>query len=170
MIRKVLVIFMLALVAFPALAKSNLSIGSPPPSFKLPDLNGKSVSLETSLGNKVTILSFFASWSKSCKEEMLALQELFERYDKKGVEIIGVSFDRKSTRLEKFIEESNIEFDILHDKKLRTLKDYRILIIPTLFVIDQYGTVKSIYVDFDKNVNEALTQEIKKLLAPPKKG
>ena len=146
MIRKVLVIFILALLALPALAKSNLSIGTPPPSLKLPNLDGKIVSLETSLGNKATILSFFASWSKSCKEEMLALQELFEGYEDMGVEIIGVSFDRKSTSLEKFIEESNIEFEVLHDKKLKTLKDYRILIIPTLFVIDQYGKVKSIYV------------------------
>ena len=135
----------------------------------MPNLYGKTVSLERYLGKNITILSFFTSWSKSCRQELFFLKELHKKYSKKGFKIIGISFDRKLKKLQPFINENNIRFEILHDKKLKTLKDFRILIIPTLFVIDKEGNIKSIYVDFDKNVEKAVTKEIQKLLAPPKK-
>jgi peroxiredoxin len=56
----------------------------------------------------------------------------------------------------------------LHDKKLETLKDFRILILPTLFVIDQSGNINSIFVDFDENVQKAVLTETEKLLKPSK--
>lgn len=152
----------LILLAAPVMAETENAASS----FKLPALSGKTISLEQSLGSKLTILSFFASWSKSCKAEVDFLQDLHEKYGRKGIKIIGVSFDRKTKALKKFVEDQEITFAIAHDKKLKTLKDYRILIIPTLFVIDRRGIIQSIYVDFDKNVKEALTQEIKKLLVP----
>lgn len=166
MFRKAVVILIIALLAIPALAKPVLKVGSPSPSFSLPNLNGKTVSLEEYLGKKVIVLSFFASWSKSCQEEILFLQDLHKKYRWKGVKVIGVSFDRKLKKLNSFVNENNIRFEILHDKKLKTLKDFRILIIPTLFVIDKEGNIKSIYVDFDKNVEKALSKEIQKLLVP----
>lgn len=161
MVRKIIVItaIVLALIS-PTIAKSALEIGSPPPSLKL---------IEPYLGNRVIILNFFASFSKSCKEEAVFLQELSDKYTKKGLKVIGVSFDRKSRQLKQFIEENQIDYKVLHDKKLRSLKDYRILILPTLFVIDRSGNISNIYVDFDENVKEALSKEIKNLLTPKKK-
>jgi len=166
MLRKILIILIIALLALPALAKPSLKISSPPPSLSLPDLNGTTVELEDYLGEKIIVLSFFASWSKSCREEILFLNELDRKYSAKEAKIIGVSFDRKLKSLESFISENRIRFEILHDKKLKTLKDFRILIIPTLFVIDRDGNLANIYVDFDENVEKAVSQEIKQLLVP----
>ena len=162
--RKAAVIFIIALLAVSAQAKPALEIGQAPASFTLSDTRGKTVSLKDYLGKKTIILSFFASWSESCQEEVLFLRELYDKYKTKGLKIMGISFDRKTEKLKSFINENSIEFDILHDKKLKTLRDFRILIIPTLLVIDQKGNLKSIYVDFDKNVKTAVTKEIKKLL------
>jgi peroxiredoxin len=158
--RRIIAVLVLILLAAPVIAETENAASS----FKLPTLSGKTISLEQSLGSKLTILSFFASWSKSCKAEVAFLEYLHEKYSRKGIKIIGISFDRKSKVLQKFIDDQEIKFTVLHDKKLKTLKDYRILIIPTLFVIDSSGNIQSIYVDFDKNVKEALTQEIDKLL------
>ena len=156
MIRKIIVIIaiVLALIS-PTIASSALEIGSPPPALKL---------IEPYLGNRVIILNFFASFSKSCNEEALFLQELSDKYGKKGLKVIGVSFDRKSKQLKQFIADNKIDYEVFHDKKLRSLKDYRILILPTLFVIDRTGNIKNIYIDFDENVQEALSKEIKDLL------
>jgi len=160
--RRIIAALVLILLAAPVIASTE----NAPSSFKLPTLSGKTISLENSLGSRLTILSFFASWSKSCKAEINFLQELHEKYGSKGIKTIGVSFDRKSKALKKFIEDQDITFTVAHDKKLTTLKDYKILIIPTLFVIDSSGKIQSIYVDFDKNVKEALSQEINKLFVP----
>ncbi len=166
MFRKAAVIIIIALLAIPASATPVLRIGSPPPSFNLRNLDGKTVELEDVLGGNTVILSFFASWSKSCQEEVLFLNELARKYSAKGVKIIGVSFDRKISDLGSFISENAIKFEILHDKKLTTLKDFRILIIPTLFIIDKDGNLANIYVDFDENVEKAVSLEVKKLLVP----
>ena len=166
MFRKAIIILIVVLVGISASAKPALKVGSPSPSFELPNLEGKTVSLSDYLGKKVIVLSFFASWSRSCQQEILFLQDLSKN---KGLKILGVSFDRKLKNLKSFINENTIGFEILHDKKLKTLKDFRILIIPTLFVIDKEGNIKSIYVDFDKNVKKAVSKEVQKLLAPPKK-
>jgi peroxiredoxin len=169
MSRKALIVLFVILLALPVLAKPVLKIGSPAPSFILPDLDGRSVSLDKYLGRNVIVLSFFASWSKTCDQEMDFLQGLHEEYRNMGLKVVGVSYDRKAKGLSAYVDKNKLDVTILHDKKLTTLKDYRILIIPTLFVIDLEGNITSIYVDFDENVEEAVSKDIEKLLAPPKK-
>jgi peroxiredoxin len=164
MLRKALILIFVILIGFSAAAESVLKVGSPPPSFTLRDINGKTFDLDRTLGGKVVILSFFASWSKSCKEEINFLNELSKKYSGRGLKIVGVSYDRKSRDLKQFVNQNALHFTVLHDSRLKTLKKYRILIIPTLFVIDQKGNVNSIYVDFDKNVEKAVAQDIAKLL------
>jgi len=164
MLRKSIIILVVVLMATAVIAKPTLKIGSTAPSFKLPTLSGKTVDLDWSLGKRIVVLSFFASWSKSCQAEAAFLNDLAAKYNYNDVKIIGVSYDRKSEALRKYVSENKIRYTIVHDKKLKTLKDFRILIIPTLFVIDQQGKIKNIYVDFDKNVKEALALEIKQLL------
>ncbi len=169
MLRKAILVLFVLLIGMAALAKPTLKVGLPPPNFELSNLQGETIELESYLNKNIIILSFFTSWSKSCVEEIDFLQELFEQYKTKNVKIFGISFDRKLEDLKSFVRKNGINFQILHDKKLKTLKDYRILIIPTLFVIDVDGNIKNIYVDFDRNVKEAVSKEIQRLLAPPKK-
>jgi peroxiredoxin len=164
MLKKFLVLFIIALISLPAWAE----IGSPPPPFKLPDLNGRTVMLQDHLKKDAVLISFFTSWSKSCAEEISFLQSLSKKYKEKGLTVIGISFDRKAAELRSFASKNKIDFTILQDRKLQMLKDYRILIIPTLFVIDKEGNIKSIYVDFDQNVEKAVSEEIGRLLNPPK--
>ncbi|MFH1577170.1 MAG: TlpA disulfide reductase family protein [Candidatus Margulisiibacteriota bacterium] len=169
MLRKAMIFLTILLLCTAVFAKPALNVGSPPPGFSLPNLSGKNISLENHLGRDVVILSFFASWSKSCQQEICFLQELAKQYKQKNLQIIGISYDRKLDTLKKYVEKNDFELEILHDKKLQTLKDFRILIIPTLLVIEQSGDIRSIYVDFDENVKEAVSQDIQKLLSPPEK-
>lgn len=169
MLRKTIIILVVALMATAAIAKPTLKIGSTAPSFKLPTLSGKTVDLDWSLGRRIVVLSFFASWSKSCQAEAAFLNDLAAKYSYNDVKIIGVSYDRKLEALRDYVTANKIRYTIVHDKKLRTLKDFRILIIPTLFVIDQAGKINNIYVDFDKNVAKAVSQDVAKLLNPKKK-
>lgn len=163
--KTIILITIIALFAFPVIAKSVVKIGFPAPSFSLTNFEGKTVALENYRGRNI-LLSFFTTWSKSGKEEALFLQNLQAKYDKYGLKIIGVSFDRKAGDLTYFIKANQISYEILSDKKLKTLNDFGILVIPTLFVIDKESNVRSIYVDFDKNVKEALKKEVNKLSAP----
>jgi peroxiredoxin len=171
MTRKIAVLLtIIILFTFPVIARPVLKIGSSTPSLSLADPAGKSFALEQYLGKDIILLSFFTSWSRSGKEEALFLQNLHAAHEKDGLKIIGVSFDRKINDLVSFISANQISYAILHDKKLKTLNDFGIVVIPTLFVIDRESNIQSVYVDFDKNVKEALEKEVNKLIAPNPKS
>ncbi|MBN2057885.1 MAG: TlpA family protein disulfide reductase [Candidatus Saganbacteria bacterium] len=153
-----------ALMACSASAGPSLKIGSPAPSFDLKLTSGQPLSLEKYLGRDVIILSFFASWSKTCQQEISYMQELERAYGRKGLSIIGVSYDRKTGELKDFLNDNKVAFPVAHDQKLKTLQTYRVIILPTLIVIDRQGNISQIYLDFDGNVEKALDQDIQRLL------
>ena len=69
----------LSLIATPTGAVHRVQIGKPAPDFSLPALGGKKVSLAESKG-KAVFLNFWATWCPPCKEEMPAMERLYQRY------------------------------------------------------------------------------------------
>lgn len=158
MFRKIFLIAIALLFASAVLAEV--------PQFTLPGLDGKAVSSSSYIGKKAVVLTFFTSWSKPCQEEMLFLRDLMKAYGEKGVEIVAVSLDKKLDGLRAFVSENKIGFDVLSDRKLKTLNDYKILILPTTFIIGKDGTISNTYVDFDGNIQEALKRDLDILISP----
>lgn len=143
------------MVANPCIAAAAPSIGAPPPALSLPNLQNKTVNLSDFRG-KPTILAFFASWSKSCKHQIKALNEIIKENKASGINILGVSFDKNINDLESFSYENKIEFSLLLDRKLKSIDKYAILILPTTIVIGKNGLIADIFVDFDENVDQAI--------------
>ena len=128
-------------------------IGSLAPALALPDLNGKTVTLQKYAGEKPVILVFFTSWSKSCQAELADLQA---RYNNK-FEVLAVSFDKKSKELKSFLAKNQLSYPVLLDKKLASLDAFQVLIIPTTFCVNRQGEIEKVFVDYDDNVQQALT-------------
>lgn len=135
-------------------------IGSKAPALELKDLEGNAVNLQKHIGVKPVILAFLASWSKSCQVEFLDLQELYSG-NSPSVEVLAVSFDKKQKDLKAFLAKNEITFPVLLDKKLSTLDQFQILIIPTTFCINRDGIIEKIFVDYDENVKKAITEWLK---------
>ncbi len=47
---------------------------------------------------KVVVVNFWASWCKQCREEMLVLDQLYQKYKNSGLEVIGISIDEGKER------------------------------------------------------------------------
>ena len=136
-----------------ALAASQAPVvGTSPPELSLPNLDGKLVSLQESLNQKPVILFFFTSWSKSCQSELKDLQTLYND----RVEIIGVALDKKSKELKTFVSDHGLTFPILVDKKLVSLDQFQVIIIPTTFCLNKNGKLDKIFVDYDDNVKKSI--------------
>ncbi|MBU0687459.1 MAG: redoxin domain-containing protein [Candidatus Margulisbacteria bacterium] len=144
-------------------AKTTLKIGTDVPNIILTDLSGGEFDLSKKLGTKTIVLTFFTTWSKTCNEELAFFSALKKEYKNENLEIITISLDRTTKDLEKFIKDNNYDFTFLPNKKLKYLADYRVLIIPTVFLINPDGTLQNIYVDYDKNVEKALSEDLKKI-------
>jgi peroxiredoxin len=105
-------------------------------------------------GKKV-VLTFFTSWSKSCQAALQALDELAAAHPD-TLQVLAVSFDKKSKELKSFVDRTAPSFPVLHDKKLSAIDSFQILIIPTTFCLNRDGVIEQIFVDYDDNVKQAI--------------
>lgn len=121
------------------------AVGQPFMDFKMLTLEGKEVKLSDYVyKNKITLLEFWASWCSPCCKSMPDLVRLYRRYKDKGLEIVGVSGDNNKEQWEKAVRRLNITWPQISDvRKGRgdMHKHYGIYKIPTMYLIDQNGTI-----------------------------
>ncbi len=133
------------------------------PTFVLEDLNGNKVSSKKYEG-KITILSFWATWCKYCLIEIPHLNELYEKYKDKGVEIVGLSFDRRGAKdVIPFLKKVKIDYPILIGNQNIGYRFGGIVGFPTTIVIDRDWKIYQKHAGLtDKKI---LENDIKQLLA-----
>jgi len=67
-------------------------VGSPRPDFMLGSSTGQEVSA-SSFDGSVTLINFWATWCKPCREEMPMLVGLYKAYAPSGFRVVGVAID-----------------------------------------------------------------------------
>ncbi len=135
-------------------------VGEMAPKLDLQKIDGRHINIEDYKGSPV-ILTFFASWSKSCVNQSEFLSKIYDEYSHKGLKVVAVSLDKKLDTIKAFSKNNGIKYDILLDKKLKYVNSYAILVIPTTFFIGKDGEIKDIFVDFDANIEKNLYKLVK---------
>ncbi len=129
----------------------------PAPEFSLPTLSGKSVRL-SDLRGKVVLLNFWATWCVPCRTEMPAIEELYQRQKDRGLEVVAVNLDKLSTAgVEAFVKEVAVTFPVVLDPSWSTALAYRVLGLPTTYLIDRAGNVVVREVG-ERDWNDAVSQ------------
>lgn len=124
---------------------SLVEVGSKAPNFSGPTPNGEELVLNDVLG-KVTLVDFWASWCKPCRDENPNIVRVYEKYHDEGLNIVGVSLDRpgQKERWEEAIAQDNLEWN--HVSNLMywddpIAKKYGIRAIPAAFLLDENGVI-----------------------------
>ncbi len=113
----------------------------PAPDFTVPTLSGTSIRL-SDLQGKVVLLNFWATWCVPCRTEMPTLEALYHRYKDRGLEVLAVNLDMLSTAgVEAFVKEVRVTFRIALDPSWSTAQVYRVVGLPTTYLIDRRGNV-----------------------------
>jgi peroxiredoxin len=128
-----------------AIAKTTAP-GQIAPDFTLSRPDGTKISL-SDLRGKYVIIDFWASWCKPCRASIPHLKELYAKYKKDGLEIIGVSDDSNEDQWKKAIEEDKSpwihvkdEFPI-KNRPARVGAMYGTHYIPYTFLLDKEGKI-----------------------------
>jgi thiol-disulfide isomerase/thioredoxin len=131
-------------------------------SFTFPDADSQLVSLgDARFKGKVVLVQIMGSWCPNCMDEAVVLAPFYERYRTRGLEIIGLDFERTpsfhqaSGFIKKFQKHFSIDYPILFagttDRKLRAqaIPQLREIVgFPTLIYIDRKGVVRKIHTGF----------------------
>ncbi|WP_165793007.1 TlpA family protein disulfide reductase [Sphingobacterium haloxyli] len=124
--------------------KDNLSIGSIFPDFEQADTSSNMHRLSDIRKNKFILVDFWASWCGPCRAESPYLIEAYNRYHKKGFDIIGVSLDEDRERWIEAIHEDKQTWHHVSDLKgfdNAVAKSLYIRSIPSNFLLDPTGKI-----------------------------
>jgi peroxiredoxin len=124
------------------------------PSFVLPDGMGREVKFSEFQGH-VVLLNFWATWCEPCRMEVPHLNELYAKYAKEGLVVIGISLDYgKPEVVREFLQKKKIAFVVLMGNQ-EVVGAYGRLPglgsmqgIPTTYLIDRRGRVVQKFVGF----------------------
>ena len=132
-------------------------VSIPAPDFTLATTEGDLVSL-SDLKGKVVLLNFWGTWCGPCRRELPDFVKLYDKYNKKGLEIVGITIRRGESieDVAKFQEQWGLNYLLLNDingnEVSEVTMDYSRAIgqmisgIPTTLIINREGFIVSGFV------------------------
>ena len=143
--------------------------------FRLPDLDGREVSLDDpKYKGKVVIISILGSWCPNCLDEAAFLAPWYKANRLRGVEVVGLAFERKDdieyarNQLSVLMKQYDITYDILFAGRTgsesieRVLPELTALMsYPTTIFIDKKRKVRKIHTGFNGPATGKFYEEFK---------
>lgn len=142
-----------------------VAVGATAPNYKAVDLQtGDSVALRSHYRGHVTLVNIWATWCEPCKEEMPAMQRLYDSLQARGFRIAAVSIDQQGPEVvTSFAAELKLSFDILQDQSGKIQQAYQTTGVPESFLLDDRGVIMKRVIGahaWDSPVNRALVRRL----------
>lgn len=107
-------------------------------------IQGKAFRLSQLRGRPV-ILHYWATWCDPCKQDMKRLRSLQARYQRAGLQIVGVNIDNSREQAVTFLKENPLPWFQLHEdgglERSPLAKQFGVQTLPTMMLIDSKGRV-----------------------------
>lgn len=120
-----------------------LPIGSPAPEIQQNTPEGGTFAL-SQLRGKVVLIDFWASWCRPCRIENPNVKRVYERFHKKGFEILGVSLDKDHSAWVEAIKADGLPWKHISDLQFwnnAAAQEYGVSGIPYTVLVDREGMV-----------------------------
>jgi peroxiredoxin len=117
------------------------------PDFLLETLDGDELRLSDVHGRPL-LVNFWATWCTTCRLEMPDLIEAYETHKSTGFLILGVNQREADTRVQRFVDEFDIGFPVVMDRRGEVARTWRIggptQGLPSSYFIDAQGVIRKV--------------------------
>ncbi len=144
------------------IAASPSAVG-PAPDWQLPRLDGGSLGL-SELRGQVVLIDFWASWCVPCRLSLPALRDLQAEFAGQRLVVVTISVDEGKDPARRFHARYGADLIALHDADGRVAAAYRLIGMPSSFIIDPQGQLVLRHEGFRKGDEHVWRKEIRRLL------
>ena len=135
-------------------------------SFELENLKGEKINLSDYKG-KPLLIDFWSSWCGPCIKEAEILSEAEKEWKFRGIEFIGIAVWDNKDQIIEFMENYDIQYDIVIDKNGYTAVDFGVIAVPEKFFVRSDGSFA--FKVNGPNNKESLDKYLSRLLDEDKK-
>ena len=161
-LRNTIIALVFSAFAASSLASSGME-GQKAPDFALKSSTGENLRLSEYRGD-VVMINFWATWCGPCRQEMPLLDELYNRYQRVGFNLLGVNIDDDSRRAMQMAEELGIDFPVLFDATKEVSRLYEVEAMPVTVLVDREGTVRYVHHGYKPGYEDMYLDQIRSLL------
>src|SRR5690554_5123137 len=117
--------------------------GSKAPEFSLPTLDDQQFQLSDHKG-KVVVLNFWGTYCPPCVREMPLIQNYYDKYKDKNVEIVAINENDPIVSIKAFVRQYKLTLPVPLDKDV-VRREYGVMNYPTTVFINQNGKIEKIF-------------------------
>jgi peroxiredoxin len=132
--------------------------------FTLPLADGKSFRLADHRG-KVVLINFWATWCGPCREEMPAMERLWQQQKDQGFMLVAVSVDTNAKSVNPYLTKLGLTFPVALDPKMDLGNTYGVRALPSSFIVDREGHVVALALGprpWDNDASQSLIEGLLK--------
>jgi peroxiredoxin len=139
------------------------------PLFELETLDGSEVSMEKLLEQGPVIIEFWATYCKTCDEELDLLNELMPEFEERNVSVLGISIDspRNQSKIKPIVNSRKWTMPIPLDPESKVKSKYGVKTLPTLYIVSQEGEIVYSRIGYSPTMGEKILEIVRDLTPEP---
>jgi peroxiredoxin len=148
--------------------KKTVVVGAKAPIFRIKDSDGNWIDLQK-LTEKGPVLVRLTCGCSGCDKELAYFQALHKEYEGKGLTSLAI-FREEDTKVEQYVKEKKLKMLYAIDTKGASWKVFQTKTMPTNFLIEKGGKIKSIAAGCDPSglLANAVSAKVAELLKTDK--
>jgi len=149
--------------ALPGWALAAPPVGGPAPRLVVETFDGARFDL-SALRGKVVLVNLWATWCPPCREELPALDQFYARHHRDGVELLGLSADRKRDRKDVLAMARGLHYPVAFASEAVENGFGTPSVLPVTYLIGPDGVLRAVFLPTSKLSEETLESAVKPLL------
>jgi peroxiredoxin len=134
-------------------ALRRLDLKGKPFEFSGPALEDKHLISSRDYQGKVLLVAYWSTWCNTCTQDLPALRALYDQYNSKGFEIVGVNIDVTADPVEPFLRQNKVSWPQVFQPggiESEPAATFGVIVPPLMILVDRQGKVVAVTTTVDE--------------------